>query len=139
MTITVLGILLVDGAIRNVGAGVILSGTFTGGVAWQDSADTWDTIIGNGNPGGTFDYFTVVAQEIGHALGLGHVDNVGGSNLMNGSYTAEVTAASAVDVAHITSVYGSSALVPEPSTFTLLGMGAIGLIGYRRRKQKQAA
>ena len=29
--------------------------------------------------------------------------------------------------------------VPEPSTFVLLGMGAIGLIGYRRRKQKQLA
>ena len=29
--------------------------------------------------------------------------------------------------------------VPEPSSFALLGMGAIGLIGYRRWKRKQAA
>jgi hypothetical protein len=33
----------------------------------------------------------------------------------------------------------SSAAVPEPSTFALLGIGAIGMIGYRRRKRKQAA
>jgi len=30
-------------------------------------------------------------------------------------------------------------VVPEPSTFALLGMGAIGLVGYRKRKRKLAA
>ena len=109
--------------------------SITSGVAWQDFEDTWDTVIGNGNPGGTFDYFTVVAQEIGHALGLGHVDNIGGSNLMNGSYSSEVTAASASDVAHITSIYGATAAVPEPSIPALLSAGAIGLLVHRRRRQ----
>ena len=33
----------------------------------------------------------------------------------------------------------STAAVPEPSTFALLGMGAVGLIGYRRWKRQQAA
>lgn len=32
----------------------------------------------------------------------------------------------------------TTAAVPEPSTFALLGMGAIGLLGHRRRKRKQA-
>ena len=33
----------------------------------------------------------------------------------------------------------ASAAVPEPSTFAILGMGTIGMIAFRRRKQKQAA
>jgi hypothetical protein len=33
----------------------------------------------------------------------------------------------------------NAAAVPEPSTFALLGVGAISLIGYRRRNQKQIA
>jgi len=33
----------------------------------------------------------------------------------------------------------SPAPVPEPSSLVLLATGAIGLIGYRRRKQKLAA
>ena len=36
-------------------------------------------------------------------------------------------------------VNAETSAVPEPSTFALLGMGAIGLIGYRRGKRKQAA
>ncbi len=33
----------------------------------------------------------------------------------------------------------AAAAVPEPTTFALLGVGTMGLIGYRRRKRKQAA
>jgi len=34
---------------------------------------------------------------------------------------------------------GATAAVPEPSSLALLAMGAIGLIGYRQRRRKQAA
>lgn len=33
----------------------------------------------------------------------------------------------------------TTAAVPEPSTFAVLGIGAIGFLGHRRRKRKQAA
>jgi hypothetical protein len=33
---------------------------------------------------------------------------------------------------------GESAAVPEPSTFTLLGLGTLGLLGYSWRRWKQA-
>ena len=87
--------------------------TITGGVSWQDFAETWDEAIGNGNPFGTFDYYTVVAQEIGHALGLGHTGDLAGPDIMDGTYTAEFGPApfSANDVAHISSVYADPLIV----------------------------
>lgn len=78
----------------------------TGGVAFQDSAETWDTTINNGNPAGTFDYYTVVAQEIGHAIGLGHTQNTGQQNMMNGIYTGEQFIMTTIDKFHIRTIYG---------------------------------
>jgi hypothetical protein len=82
--------------------------TITNGSAWQDSAETWDEIFNNGNPTGTVDYFTIAAQEIGHAIGLGHTNDLAGPDLMDGSYIVigEQTVASANDIAHIQVVYG---------------------------------
>ncbi len=101
------------GGILGLGGGFFTHGgpihLITSGVAWQDFAENWDETLGNGNPPGTFDYFTVAAQEIGHALGLGHTDNTGMTNLMNGVYLAEQTMASMIDIDHIQSVYGQSA------------------------------
>ena len=73
---------------------------------WLEYLDEWDATFGNGNPSGTFDYFTVVAQEIGHAMGLGHTNNVAGPDLMDGFYGGEITSASTSDIHHVRSVYG---------------------------------
>ena len=43
------------------------------------------------------------------------------------------------DEFRIATTWDEAVAVPEPSTFALLGIGAIGLIGYRRRKRQQAA
>lgn len=131
------------GGILGLGGGVFShSGSthsISSGVAWQDIAETWDTTIGKGNPSGTFDYFTVVFQEIGHAIGLGHTDNTGGLNLMDGNYTGEKTAPSAIDISHIRSVYGvSPATVPEPSSIALWSLlGIVLAVGRRRSRRKQ--
>ncbi len=106
--------------------------SFSDGVAWQDFAENWDTTIGNGNPVGTFDYFTVVAQEIGHAIGLGHTDNTGVTNMMNGNYGGEQTVLSAIDIGHIRSLNP----IPEPSAPVLFGIGClIAGTGVRRGRK----
>ena len=138
------------GSIINVGTGPVgtalgLGGGFfnhsgsthpiTGGGATQSSAVTWDTVIGNGDPTGTFDYFTVVVQEIGHALGLGHTNLISGPDMMDGLYGGEQTVLSANDIAHIRSIYGvGSAAAPEPSSMALFALGIACLVRSRWRK-----
>ncbi|MDQ6732955.1 MAG: matrixin family metalloprotease [Nitrospirota bacterium] len=109
-----------------------------GGIVDMDANENWDPIIGNGNPQGSFDFFTVAAHEIGHAVGLDHSAN--SNDLMYAYYTGEKTWASATDVASIQSLYGSPSsnyatekfdrleAVPEPSTIVLLMLGLAMLI-----------
>lgn len=112
-----------------------------GGIVDMDINENWDAITGNGNPGGTIDFFTVTAHEIGHALGLNHSDY--GWDVMYPYYSGEKTWPSASDTANIQSLYGagqsttvaggfaSLEAVPEPSSLVLLGLGVAILIVFR--------
>jgi hypothetical protein len=112
-----------------------------GGIVDMDANENWDPIIGNGNTQGTFDFFTVAAHEVGHALGLDHSGN--GNDLMYPYYTGEKTWTSATDVANVQSLYGTPSsnyamgtferleAVPEPSTVVLLILGLAMLIVRR--------
>src|SRR5262249_4239671 len=75
------------------------------GYAWLDFAQNWDEVIGDGNPVGRVDFFTVAAHEIGHALGLGHTDGLPGPSIMDAVIAGEHTGPSASDVSMIQSSY----------------------------------
>ena len=123
-----------SGGVLGVGGGSFLhwgaTHSISSAAVWLDDAETWDSVIGNGDPGGGYDFFTVVAQEIGHALGLGHTTTPG--SIMNGTYGGELIALAPDDIDHITSVYGVAA-VPLPAGVWLLGSGLVWLLYWLRR------
>ena len=77
------------------------------GAVWLDSQEAWDTQIGNGNPTGTHDFFTVVAHETGHALG--YQDAIGGLGIMNSQYKGELSAAAIAQIVQASVVPATSA------------------------------
>src|SRR5262249_10586176 len=91
------------------------------GVAWMDMAGKWDEVIGNGDPPGTYDYFTIASHEIGHALGLDHIEGLPWGNIMDEEYTGEKTHLSAIDRDRIRAIYGSGS--DAAGGFHLPGVG----------------
>ena len=105
------------------------NGTYPNQLTWVDHA--YDP---SGDP--TYDFYTVVLHEMGHALGLDHSTD---PNSVMALYHGGLRTLTADDIAGIQAIYGpqdETPVIPEPGTLTLLGLGLGGraLAAWRRRK-----
>ena len=103
-----------------------------GGDIHFDTTFTWvdDPLDMVGNM--QFDIYTVALHEVGHALGLDHLDTSVPNAVMNPTYGGARRSLSQDDITGIQTLYG----IPEPSTLllSLLGLTA-GVISYRRNSR----
>lgn len=108
-----------------------VNGTSAAGDIHFDIAETWDI----GQAGSGFDIFTVMAHEIGHALGLDHTGVA--NQLMNPTYSEAFLGLQFDDIAGAQFLYGTGEgdpePVPEPGTLLLFGAGMAAVVRLRRR------
>jgi hypothetical protein len=147
------------------GAGGVLAHAYFppgwGGVTGDihfDTSEIWKDQDG----GSGYNLQRVLTHEIGHAIGLDHVNGL--TALMNPYYTESTPLGlNADDIAGVKFLYGAASIVnpttsdsdshdlysntvdidnnpvPEPGTIMLLGIGILGMVGYgwRRRMKLQ--
>jgi hypothetical protein len=110
-----------------------------------DSTENWFFGGAGAIPVGMTDFYTIAMHEIGHMIGLNHIDTGVAGRLMRSDIDVVATPAAAgtmgLRAPDVGSLFGTMALyvqpIPEPGTGLLAGMAAVmlGCCGARRRKR----
>lgn len=95
---------------------------------------------GAGNiPAGQIDFFTIMLHEIGHIIGLNHINDGGAGRIMRTDIVTPASAAGTTGVRtpDVGSIFGATALyiqpIPEPATGILVMLAATCVAAIRRR------
>ncbi len=133
------------GSFENVSGGVTASDvlvkyTYYGDATLDGTVDGSDySRIDNGYLAGASGWFNGDFNYDGHIDGSDYtlIDNA--YNTQGANIASEIANPSAVATAQIAGSGAGTSAVPEPTTLGLLGLGAIGLLGRRRRKSSLKA
>jgi len=106
------------------------NGSTAAGDVHFDTGESWQTPL---NPGGSINFQTVAAHEVGHSIGLLHT--AVGNSLMNPIYNPAITAPQADDISGAQAMYGQAGAgsgVPEPGFLALLVAPALAVYVMKR-------
>lgn len=80
-----------------------------------DSGELWTVVNGHGQSAGGANFFSTALHEIGHALGLGHYNDL--PAIMNSVIRDAITDLTSHDINGIRAVYGAAPIAPPAAAF----------------------
>ncbi|HEY2253205.1 MAG TPA: matrixin family metalloprotease, partial [Planctomycetaceae bacterium] len=100
-------------------------GKFTdAGVAWLDASQNWSMSSNTPNPASTYDFYTIVAHEVGHAIGFGESVPSVNPDIMTDPYQGPMNAAALAHAVQNDGMYIQAGTGAPTTNFPLMAENA---------------